>query len=49
MAISIEKVKEIMRLNKNGKFPEDLEAYAIVQDQKSHVELNGGDDFAAFI
>lgn len=49
MAISVEKVKEIIKLNKSGNYPKELEAFAIQHDQKSHVETNGGDDFAAFI
>lgn len=49
MAISVEKVKEIIDLNKKGKFPKELEAYAIVEEQKGHVESDGVDDFAAFI
>ena len=49
MAISVEKVKEIINLNKKGNLPKELEAFAIQQDQKSNVEINGGDDFASFI
>ena len=49
MAISVEKVKEIINLNRKGNLPKELEAFAIQQDQKSNVEINGGDDFASFI
>jgi len=49
MAIKVENVKEIIDLNKKGKFPKELEIYAIVQDQKSNVETDAENDYSAFI
>jgi len=48
MAISTDNVKEIMRLNKQGKLPSELESFAVQKDQTSNVEQNG-DNFASFI
>ncbi|MEJ2595725.1 MAG: regulatory iron-sulfur-containing complex subunit RicT [bacterium] len=48
MAISVDKVKKIISLNKKGRFPKELEEFAIQKEVKSNVEVAGGDDYASF-
>lgn len=48
MAIPVEKVKEIISLNTNGKIPDELEKYAQHKEQKGNIEKEGGDDFASY-
>lgn len=38
MAIPIDKVKEIVRMNKKGKFPDKLEDYALTKEQRTNFE-----------
>ena len=49
MAISIDEVKKIISLNRKGKFPKELEEFAMQKESKSNIETGGGDDFASFI
>ncbi len=44
MAIPIDKVKEIVVLNKKNKFPEKLEDFAFLKEQQSDYGNNGNDD-----
>ncbi len=45
MAIPIDKVKKIIDMNHHGKFPEDLESYALQQSVSDNVETDAEDDF----
>lgn len=38
MAIQIEKIKEIIKLNEKGQFPEKLEDYALTKEQRTNFE-----------
>lgn len=49
MAIHIDQVKEIIKLNKKNKFPADLETFAIKKDQASNVENNDLDKLSNYI
>ncbi len=49
MAIPVNKVKEIIKLNKNGKIPAELEKFAQHKEQKANVEKEAENDFAIFI
>jgi len=49
MAITIDKVKDIINLNKKGKLPTDLESYATQQEVKSSIDASENDDFAFMI
>lgn len=49
MALPIEKVKDIIALNRQGKRPIDLESFALQQEAKSNIETAGNDDFVSFI
>ena len=49
MAIDVGKVKEIMRMNKQGKLPKELESYATHQEAKSTLDEAGNDDFGFVI
>jgi len=45
MAIPIEKVKKIIEMNRQKKFPVDLESYALQQSVRDNVETDAEDDF----
>lgn len=49
MAIHIDQVNEIIIMNKKGKFPENLEDFAVQHDSKENVEKTMQDEFASFI
>ncbi len=49
MAISTDKVKEIISLNNKGKLAPDLESYATQKEVKSTMDGTGNDDFAFVI
>jgi cell fate regulator YaaT (PSP1 superfamily) len=49
MAIPVDKVKEIISMNRNGKIPDELEKYAQHKEQKGNVEKEAENDFASFI
>ena len=49
MAIPVDKVNEIISLNKKGKIPAELEKYAQHEEQKGNVEKEAENDFASFI
>ena len=49
MAIPVNEVKEIIKLNKNGKIPAELEKFAQHKEQKGNVEKEAENDFAIFI
>jgi len=48
MAIPVDKIKEIISLNNNGKIPAELEKYAQHKEQKGNIEKESGDDFASY-
>ena len=49
MAIHIDQVKKIIKLNKQNKFPPDIETFAIEKDQASNVENNDFDQLSSYI
>ena len=49
MAVSVDQVKEIIRMNKNGKYPKELEDFAIQKEVKGHEEQGNDDDYAVFV
>jgi len=49
MAIHIDQVKKIIKLNKQNNFPPDLETFAIDKDQASNVENNNLDQLSSYI
>jgi len=49
MAIHIDQVKRIIKLNKQNKFPPDIETFAIEKDQASNVENNDLDQLSSYI
>ncbi len=49
MAIPIDKVRDIIALNRNGKRPADLEGFAQQHEVKSNIDISGNDDFVSFI
>ena len=49
MAIPVDKVKEIIELNKKGKYPPELEMYAHQKEQKSNIESGDEDELAQYI
>ena len=49
MALHVKKVKHIMEMNKRKKFPEKLENFAFVKEQKTNFEnVVGQDDLDRF-
>jgi cell fate regulator YaaT (PSP1 superfamily) len=49
MALTIDKVKEIINMNRKGKLPADLESYATKKEVKSDIDSAGNDDFGLVI
>lgn len=49
MAIHIENVNKIIKMNKKGKIPAELEEFAVHHESKENVEKSNVDDFASFI
>ncbi len=49
MAIPIGKVKEIVRMNRKGKFPVDLESFALQSEQSGNVEHHDESELLNFI
>jgi cell fate regulator YaaT (PSP1 superfamily) len=49
MAITTDKVKEIIEMNRRGKFPAELESYASQKEVKSTMDEAGNDDFGFVI
>jgi cell fate regulator YaaT (PSP1 superfamily) len=49
MAINIEKVKEIMKMNRNGKLPVDLETYAEKSEAKEPADIDRVNDISSYI
>jgi cell fate regulator YaaT (PSP1 superfamily) len=49
MALTVDKVKEIINMNRKGKIPADLESYATKQEVKSNIDSAGNDDFGLVI
>ncbi len=49
MAIPIDKVKEIVQLNKKGKLPADLESFAMTKEQSGNVEHHDESELLNFI
>jgi len=49
LAIHIDQVNEIIKLNKKGKLPADLESFAVQYESKENIENVGNDDFGSFV
>ncbi|RLD88117.1 MAG: hypothetical protein DRJ09_09020 [Bacteroidetes bacterium] len=49
MAIHIDQVKKLMQMNKQNKFPADLEAFAIEKEQVTNADNNNIDQLSSYI
>jgi hypothetical protein len=49
MAIPIDKVKKVIRMNQKNKYPPELEAFALQVEQKTAEDMGNGDDFVSYI
>lgn len=49
MAIPVDKVKKVIRMNQKNRLPADLEAFALQKEQKTSEEAGSTDDFVSYI
>ena len=49
MAIPVEKVKKVIRMNQKNRFPAELEAFALQVEQKTTDDAGNEDDFVSYI
>lgn len=49
LAIPVDKVKKIIEMNKKRKFPDDLESFARIKEQKVEEDNQNNDDFVSFV
>ncbi len=49
MAIPVDKVKKVIRMNQKNRLPADLEAFALQKEQKASEEAGSTDDFVSYI
>lgn len=49
MAIHIDQVNQILKMNKKGKLPAELESFAVQHESKDNIEQSNHDDFVSFI